>query len=70
MIMLRLSENYNLEVVKHRYKYIYGFVPPYALDLIESSKELTEETNKLLDEMLKEPKYLDFDNEDIFAGWE
>lgn len=71
-IMYKLGRKNNLEVAKRLYYKQYGFMPPYALDLVEFSPELTDKAHEIADEMLMKPTKEEVrreENERIFAGW-
>lgn len=53
-ILLRLGEIYNLDVAKRIYRKENGFAPPYAMTLVEYFPQLQEETDKIIEELLKE----------------
>ncbi len=71
-IMSKLGRRNNLEVAKRLYYKQYGFMPPYALDLVEFSPELTDKAHEIADEMLTKPTKEEVrreEDEKIFAGW-
>ena len=71
-IMQKLGERNNLAIAKQLYYKQYGFMPPYALDLVEFSPELIEEAHEFADEMLLKPtkeEQMREEIESVIANW-